>query len=207
MNCPKCGEQGTAVTKTLDSGNRVRRRRLCACGWQQTSAEGWEKGTGAFMAINDGGQKSLVARGEGGDIDLFSGSISGSVADRAHARSEDRAKKKSPYSEEFEACWREYGRKEEKVKAYARWRIEANAIGGEHVLRDLVLKALSWQGPRWAQDGWQFAKYFERYLKAHRWEDEPMPEVPRIPRRAPSRGEATVENLKSFLARKGASKP
>ena len=71
-----------------------------------------------------------------------------------------------------------------------------------HVLRDLILKALAWQGPRWAQDGWKFAKYFERYLKARRWEDEPLPEVERLPRRAPSRGEATVDNIKSWLAKK-----
>lgn len=156
------------------------------------------------MDINDRGEKSLVARSREGGISLPSGSSALPLAvSGSDARSDDRAKK-SPYSDEFEACWRAYGRKEEKIKAYARWKTEARVVGGEAPLRDLILAALLWQAPGWAADGWRFAKYFERYLKARKWEDEPMPSVGGQ-RRPATRGEGTIENLGAWLA-KGAGK-
>ena len=83
--------------------------------------------------------------------------------------------RKVGYSAAFEAVWKLYGRKEEKSKAYTQWRSSSKIVGGEIVLRDLVLAALSWQGPMWAADAWKYAKYFERYLKARKWEDARPP--------------------------------
>src|SRR6185312_4173071 len=199
MTCPRCGTPGTSVTKTMDSGNSIQRRRLCACGWMWTTREIEMKGTGAFMAINDCGQKTLVARSEGGDIDLLSSPGSSPLKDPD--RSERRANW-TPYSAAFETCWREYGRREEKVKAYARWKIEAKLLGNEEALRDLVLKALAWQGPMWERDGWRFAKYFERYLKARKWQDEPPLHLnaPQRDRGRRSRGDETVDNLREMIA-------
>lgn len=204
MNCTSCGTPGTAVVKTMDSGNTVRRRRICPCGYQETTKETPEKGSGAFMSINDRGQRTLVARGRGGDIDLVSDSSCSPVGDPDRVRAGSEARANSHYSDEFETCWKAYGRKEEKVKAFARWKVEAKLVGGELVLRDLVIKALAWQGPAWARDGWRFAKYFERYLKAHKWDDEPLPTVGGA-RRSASKGQSTVENLAEW-ARKQADR-
>jgi hypothetical protein len=90
--------------------------------------------------------------------------------ERAHTRSEKRAK--SPYSDLFEAVWKLYGRKEEKGKAFAAWRIAAAKEGGEDALALKVTNALMWQGPIWEQEGWRYALYFERYIKRERWNDE-----------------------------------
>jgi hypothetical protein len=199
MNCTSCGTAGVVVVRTYDEGKTVRRRRMCACGWTWSTKEIEERGSGALMHMDDKRQTALVIKPEGGDISLSESSSPPSSQSDAGACSEGRARK-SPYSDEFEACWLTYGRKEEKVKAYARWKIEAKAAGGEAVLRDLVLKALAWQATAWARDGWKFAKYFERYLKARKWEDEPMPSVGGA-RRPATRGEATVENLGAWLAK------
>lgn len=199
MNCAQCGTPGTAVTKTFDKGKRVERRRICPCGWQQTTKESWDSGTGSFMGINDRGEKALVVSGAKGGISLPSEIGSFPLEDPERARGVGDAKK-SPYSDEFEACWQKYGRKEEKVKAYTRWKVEAKVAGGELALRDLVLAALVWQGPAWARDGWRFAKYFERYLKARKWEDEPMPTFTGD-RRPASRGGATVQNISNWLSK------
>lgn len=79
------------------------------------------------------------------------------------------------YSTAFDAAWKLYGRKIEKVSAWKQWRIESKLAGGEERLRELVVAALAWQAPDLAKEGWRYAPYFERYLKAHRWEDEKTP--------------------------------
>jgi len=192
MICPECKEDGSAVTRTLDSGDTVTRKRLCACGATWRTKERVDRASVALMP--------LLRTGGSGGIDLGSSSSSDPPGnpDQTQARSETRAK--SPYSEEFEVCWKKYGRKEEKVKAFARWKIEAKGVGGEAALRDLVLAALAWQAPVWERDGWRFAKYFERYLKAQKWEDEPLPTFSGE-RRAASRGGATVQNISAWLSK------
>lgn len=196
MKCPECGEDGSAVTRTMDVGDTILRKRLCACGVTWRTKERVERASVALMA--------LLHTGGSGGIDLPSDSspVPSGNPDQTRPRSEPRAK--SPYSDEFEACWKPYGRKEEKVKAFARWKIEAKTVGGEVALRDLVLAALTWQAPVWERDGWRFAKYFERYLKARKWEDEPLPTFTGN-RRPASRGAATVENIGNWLS-KGADK-
>ena len=79
------------------------------------------------------------------------------------------------YSGSFEVAWRSYGRKEEKLRAYKEWIVQAPSVGGETRLLQLILAALKWQAPEYAAEGWKFAKYFERYLRARKWEDEPRP--------------------------------
>lgn len=82
------------------------------------------------------------------------------------------------YSDAFQSCWIRYGRKEEKEKAYAQWKIQAKQLsGGEAELRELILAALVWQGPIWHAEAWKYAKFFERYLKARKWKDEPPPRI------------------------------
>ena len=176
MRCRQCGYATSTVTKTLADAKVIRRRRLCPCGWTWTTKEVEETGTGAFTDSNVCGQKALVTREGQGDISSPSGSESSSLvkaSDPERAHSETRAK--PVYSAEFEVAWKAYGRHEEKIKAYAAWKAAAASVGGEASLRDLILAALSWQGPLWATDGWRFAKYFERYLRARKWEDEPPP--------------------------------
>ena len=77
------------------------------------------------------------------------------------------------YSDCFSTAWKLYGRKDEKERAFVEWLKQAKEAGGEEKLLELVSAALKWQGPMWQVDGWKFAKYFERYLKARKWEDEP----------------------------------
>lgn len=81
------------------------------------------------------------------------------------------------YSPAFETAWRAYGRKEEKLRAYGEWIVQARLAGGETLLLPLILSSLKWQSEGWATEGWKFAPYFERYLKRRKWEDErpPMP--------------------------------
>ncbi len=172
MTCPACGTGGVSVIKTMDNGGTVSRRRLCACGSQWTTEEKVKAGT--LVASNGHGVGTLVARSRGGDISLLPSEVSNPVlSDRAHAHSETRAK--NPYSAEFEATWKLYGRKEEKVKAYAAWKIAAKREAGEDLLAAKVAGALAWQAPIWARDGWKFALYFERYIRRERWNDEPLP--------------------------------
>jgi hypothetical protein len=103
-------------------------------------------------------------------LDLFQG------VDRPRVRG-----KKAVCSAEFETAWKQYGRKEEKANAYAAWKAVAPSVGGEVALLGVVLAALKWQGPLFAKEGWKFAKYFERYLKRRKWEDEPGPAAPNVP--------------------------
>lgn len=85
------------------------------------------------------------------------------------------------YSTYFETAWKAYGRREEKLRAYGEWIAQARQLGGETLLLPQILDALRWQCPMWDEDGWNFAPYFERYLKRRKWEDE------RPPQRAPQR--------------------
>lgn len=79
------------------------------------------------------------------------------------------------YSAPFTAAFDAYVRREEKAVAYAIWQVMAKTVdGGEEALSRLVLAALAWQIPmHWGGDNWRYAKYFGRYLKARKWEDEP----------------------------------
>lgn len=79
--------------------------------------------------------------------------------------------KAKEYSSAFEDCWRQYGRKDEKAEAFRKWGQLASELGEDN-LRGRVLTALKWQGPNWATKAWEFAPYFERYLKRRKWEDE-----------------------------------
>ena len=79
------------------------------------------------------------------------------------------------YSAAFETAWRQYGRKEEKLRAFGEWIVQSRLAGSENLLLPLILRSLTWQGPDWAGDGWKFAPYFERYLKRRKWEDERPP--------------------------------
>lgn len=101
--------------------------------------------------------------------DPDSGPISLGDPERARVRGKGRA-----YSLEFESVWHSYGRRQEKARAYEAWKIAARAEGPE-VLRDRILYALKWQGPIFAQEGWKYAPYLERYIKRAKWEDEPPP--------------------------------
>lgn len=86
------------------------------------------------------------------------------------------------YSAAFETAWRAYGRKEEKLRAYGEWIIQARLSGGDTLLLPQILDALRWQTRIWAPDGWRFAPYFERYLKRRKWEDERPPTPQAVPR-------------------------
>lgn len=86
------------------------------------------------------------------------------------------------YSAAFETAWRAYGRKEEKLRAYGEWIIQARLSGGDTLLLPQILDALRWQSRIWAPDGWRFAPYFERYLKRRKWEDERPPTPQAVPR-------------------------
>lgn len=80
---------------------------------------------------------------------------------------------KVSYSAAFEYAWKLYGRREEKAQAFAAWKLRAPEVGGEDELARRVTDALAWQGPAWSEHGWQFAPYFERYIKRRKWDDEP----------------------------------
>lgn len=195
MKCPACGCPGAAVTKTMDNGGTVARRRLCACGAQWTTEERTQRGS--LLVSNGQSGESLVARSQGGDISLLLSDSPFSLSDpeRAGARSDKRAK--GPYSEAFEATWKLYGRKEEKVKAYAAWKIAVRKEGDEGQLAAKVAAALDWQAPIWSRDGWKFALYFERYLKRERWTDE-RPAVAELGRKS----EAIVSGARTWSPRK-----
>lgn len=83
-----------------------------------------------------------------------------------------KTKERKEYPDEFESVWKVYGRKEDKTGALPKWKAMAKEVGGDEVLRDLILSALSWQGPKWASDAWEFAPHFVRYLSKRRWLDE-----------------------------------
>ena len=72
----------------------------------------------------------------------------------------------------------------EKGAAFKAWLMAAGEVGSEVELLALVLGALRWQGPIWGADGWRFARYFERYLRQRKWEDEPPPAPTMAPRGA-----------------------
>lgn len=178
MNCPVCSSETTSVRKTYPD-RVVVRKRACKCGAEWTTDEKVRKGslkvttntahmgTNAPVCIKDSELDQDQKEQEPRQVSPLMGT---------NAR-----RKLLNYSEYFEQCWSIYGRKQEKDKAFARWRIEAKAIGSEESLRDAVIAALEWQGPMWAEDGWKYAKYFERYLKAKRWKDERPPAIPRSP--------------------------
>ncbi len=86
------------------------------------------------------------------------------------------------YSAHFETAWKAYGRKEEKLRAFLAWQKVARTVGGEARLLPLILRAFTWQVPMYATNGWTYAKYFERYLNARKWEDEPPPAPVAAPR-------------------------
>lgn len=84
-----------------------------------------------------------------------------------------RTRKRPEYSEPFERALAAYPRRDEKADGYAAWKTAAAKEGGEEKLCELVLAALKWQVPlHWAGENWKFAKYFHRYLKKGKWEDQ-----------------------------------
>lgn len=201
MKCPACGCPGAAVTKTMDNGGSISRRRLCACGAQWTTKEKTEPGT--LLVSNGQSDGTLVTRSVGGDISLLPSDPSRSSLsdpDRAGAQSEKRAK--SPYSDAFEATWLLYGRKEEKVKAFAAWKIAARKEGSEEALAVKIAVALEWQAPAWARDGWRFARYFERYIKHERWNDERGAQAATPTTGRPSRSETILSGVREWTPRK-----
>lgn len=114
---------------------------------------------------------------------------------------EQKVKERQEYPEEFESVWKLYGRKEDKTGALPKWKSLAKEVGGAVVLRDLIVSALSWQGPKWASDAWEFAPHFVRYLSKRRWLDEkptqlaltPKPFRPTIDRPHPLSGKTAEE--------------
>jgi hypothetical protein len=105
------------------------------------------------------------------------------------------------YSPAFETAWKLYGRRDEKLRAYGEWIIQARLAGGETLLLPLILAALKWQSPGWATEGWRFAPYFERYLKRRKWEDEPPPlPIRQITRVDDSAARATDRKVDEFRA-------
>lgn len=180
------------MLKSLDTGVSIQRKRSCACGARWTTNETIIRGSlvvnrGPLVAIS--GQKTTVPGQEtsspGKGAYSFSDPIPESDPDQIRDNPPN-SRKRGPaktYSPAFEACWKQYGRKEEKLSAYQAWKIEVRQFGGEENLRDLILAALKWQAPIWAKDGWKFAKYFERYLRKHKWQDERPGQVQRAPER------------------------
>lgn len=71
------------------------------------------------------------------------------------------------------------------MRAFGEWLVAAHSVGGETSLLPLILGSLAWQAPIWADEGWKFAPYFERYLKRRKWEDEPP--APPVRRPVPPR--------------------
>lgn len=113
--------------------------------------------------------------------------LSGSGSNSSNGSTEEKETPKKPvrgkareYSQAFEMAWKAYGRKEQKFEAFGVWIIRAREEG-ETKLLTLILGALKWQGQIWGADGWQFAPYFERYLKRRKWEDERPPAAPPPP--------------------------
>lgn len=84
-------------------------------------------------------------------------------------------------SQAFEGVWKLYPRREEKALAFAQWQYSARDLG-EEALAELVTAALAWQVPMfWDGANWRYAKYFSRYLKARKWEDERPSLAPQTP--------------------------
>ena|SRR5690242_4362287 len=79
------------------------------------------------------------------------------------------------YTQAFETAWKAYCRKEQKFEAFGIWLLRAKDLGSEAALLTSILAAFKWQLPMWTKAGWEYAPYFERYLKRRKWEDEPMP--------------------------------
>lgn len=93
------------------------------------------------------------------------------IASKPTKRSPNKMSRHS-YSEPFERAWALYPRRDEKTLAYAQWLFSARDIGEER-LAELVIAALGWQVPTlWDGPNWRYAKFFARYLKARKWEDE-----------------------------------
>jgi len=141
---------------------------------------------------------------KGDDLDSGSDPVSSGPSEQigSGARPRVRGKARS-YTEIFERCWKKYGRKEEKERAFDEWQKQAREFGGETNLGVLVLAALEWQAPIWAADGWRFAKYFERYLNRRKWQDEPPPKRgegarPAAPYHAPVREPAYLADLRRW---------
>ena len=111
---------------------------------------------------------------EKGGLSLLSGSDLGSDSgsDQKETPKKGVRGKAREYTQSFEIAWKAYGRREQKFEAFAVWLVRSKEVGGEPQLLTLILTALKWQGPGWANDGWRFAPYFERYLKRRKWEDE-----------------------------------
>lgn len=170
---------------TKHSEKETTRRHSCVCGARWNSAARVISGSVVRpliplpIPISGGGQPPLEeAPISGGGIsfsdpDLLSGpgsNPSSKLTNRFHN------KMRAQYSAAFEAAWDLYPRRDEKAMAYAQWKYCAKDIGEDN-LAALVIAALQWQVPLlWAGPNWRFAKYFARYLKAKKWEDErPVP--------------------------------
>jgi hypothetical protein len=153
----------------------MRVRSCSACGFTGKTFERWDRvyrqAPGKLPASTGqapGKQVLTLISSESDPISLSDSASVSKPPERARARG-----KAVEYSQHFETAWKLYGRKEEKAQAFAAWKIEGARLGGEEALLPLILRALAWQAPIWAADGWRFAKYFERYLKRRKWEDEP----------------------------------
>jgi hypothetical protein len=102
--------------------------------------------------------------------------------------------------------WNAYPRHVSKKDARKAWL----AIGPTSADVDKMLKALEWQSPEWARDGYKFCPYPASWLRAARFDDEPLPQLPRQGSRLPSEtGWSQVSDgagfaqLAEYLKRKG----
>ncbi len=108
-----------------------------------------------------------------------------------------RLKRRHEYSAAYERVWALYGRHEEKVQGFGEWLTRAEKEGGEEALEALVIAALEWQAPSWAQDGWKYAPYIGRYLKRQKYRDEQKaPQMTLAPKT-----QQTANAVRAFIAR------
>lgn len=170
------------VDKTMASSSLTTRINSCLCGSRFESMERitrrLQSSTGG-PPVDTGGPRVLT-----GGPPVALGSISSSqvlnlslpcLPDPDQTPGRAKRGKSRQYSTGFETAWKTYGRGEGKFAAFRAWEIEAEMVGGDQILLDLILAALKWQAPIFAADGWKFAPHFERYLKRKRWTDERPP--------------------------------
>lgn len=209
MICPGCRLESDLVEKTMDHRVFVTRHRRCGgCRGRWSTQEFLIKGS--FVASDtpnpdeEGGEQKgarLASAGQppakGEDIDSGSdlfptadpdpySSVLAASGSGARTRVSGRRKRgrNKPTSIAFEACWKLYGRKEDKAEAFEVWLLVADGFeGGEQALGAVIESALKWQTPNWEKEGFKYTPYFCRYLRRRKWEDGPRPVGQTMPAR------------------------
>ncbi len=105
----------------------------------------------------------------------------------------------APQLEAFERFWRAYPRKASKGDARKAWA----KLQPDPVLQTRILESLAWQRDteQWQRDGGQFIPYPATWLRAERWEDEPVTVQPSLMERTRTRaGRAVVAFDQAFAA-------